>query len=92
VPLIEDAPPNEPVPTRVAVSSTPLTGLPKRSLTVAITEEPFAETETLREYVASSWLHDEVAVSDTVPAVAVTVYVPATHAYREAAAVPADPV
>jgi len=45
-----------------------------------MTEEPLAATVTLRENVGSSWLHDETAVSEIEPAVAVTVKVPDFHA------------
>ena len=48
VPVIEEVPLKVPVPTRVATTEIPLIGLPKRSVTVAVTRLPDALAAIVR--------------------------------------------
>jgi len=48
VPVIEEVPLKVPVPTRVARTEMPLIGLPKRSVTVAVTTFPVALAAIVR--------------------------------------------
>ena len=57
----------------VADTATDLTGLPKRSTTLAVTTEPTAVAETIRAFVLVVEANVTGTVTATPPAVAVTV-------------------